>query len=53
MIVRIYNKETYEADYYYDVKEVHEGDIDFVLEMNTGSPIAFDNDLYSYCVVRR
>ena len=31
MTVRIYNKETYEADYYHDVKEVHEGLIDFVL----------------------
>lgn len=53
MIVRIYNKETYESDYYYKVKEVHSGYIDFVLEMEDGSTVLFDYDLYDYCVVRR
>lgn len=53
MTVRIYNKETYEADYYHDVKEVHEGLIDFVLEYENGRTRLFDCDLYSYAIVER
>lgn len=53
MIVRVYNKETYEADYYHEIKEVHEGYIDFVLEYVDGKTRLFDNDIFEYCIVRR
>lgn len=53
MTVRIYNKETYESDYYHNVKEVHEGLIDFVLEFEDEKTRLFDCDLYSYAIVER
>ena len=53
MTVRIYNKETYESDYFYDVKEVYEGLIDFVLKFEDEKTILFDFDLYSYAIIER
>lgn len=46
MKVRVYNKETYESYYYSDVKDIHFGYVDFVLELEDGHTILFDNDIY-------
>lgn len=51
MIVRVYNKETYESDYYNDVIEVHDGKGDFVLELKDESPKLFEHELYDYAIL--
>ena len=48
--VRVYNYETYEAEYY-KAKEVHYGKADTLLVLEDGYIIAFDNDLYQTVVV--
>jgi len=53
MIVRVYNKETYESDYYNEVIAVHDGKGDFVLELKDESPKLFENDTYSYAILDR
>lgn len=45
MRVRIYNKETYES-YYYNVRDIEFGKTDFVIELEDGHKITFDNDIY-------